>query len=453
MRKAVDNSGRPSGGRFTRGYRLWALLIGTLAVASIAVTVLLWQRRHSPAVPSITDPSMIAIQNLVASGDMPGAAARLNATYHFDKPAGLKALREFALIVLRRGLKEHSLYERCFAASALAASGENQGIHLLVETFDTNPDLSLKMAVADGLGQDGNRRAVEILARLYSEAKPFDRRIIIDGLASAKDPSAAAVLIEATHSDDIMVRLGALKALGTLGNKAAIPRLREVLASKKADPFDRVMASRSLILLGDKSGVSYLRSVLFNRSQDTNARAVAAVALGFAKDPAALPLLKQALTDQKLDVRVGAAAALTHYGDPAGAEYLQSSLVNSDDITRLEISQLFGTLDPVGGRTVILAGLQSKYMNVKLAAIKALATPGSARNAEMLVGLLRETKSTTARAQIAWTLGRIGSPIGIHALLIMVGNPKPILRYTAADSLNRIATHLLGAGADKDWTI
>jgi HEAT repeat protein len=449
MKKPVDNSGHASHERFTRGYKLWTLLIGTLVVTLVALTVLLWQRRENPAVAPITDPSMIAIQNMVASGKFLQATARLDATSRFDKPAGLRALRDFSLIVLRRGLKEPSLYDQCFAASALAAGGENQGLRLLVDTFDKNPDLSLKMAVADGLGEDGNRRAVEILGQLYSEAKPFERRIIVEGLSSARDPSAATVLIEATHASDEMVRLGALKALGELGNRSAIPRLRQVVASKKHDAFDRVMASRSLILLGDKSVVPYLSSVLFDHSQDERARAVAAVALGFAKDPAALPLLKQALTDQKLDVRIGAAAALTHYGDPAGAEYLESSLVNSDDISRLEISQLFKTLDQASGRPVILAGLRSKYMNVKLAAIKALATPGSERNAEVLIGLLRETKDSTVRAQIAWALGHIGSPGSIQVLLVMVSDPKPVVRYTAAASLNLIATHLLAAG--KSW--
>jgi HEAT repeat protein len=348
------------------------------------------------------------------------------------------------LIVLRQGLEERDVFEQCFAACALAWSGENEGLHLLIETFNKNPDLSVKMAVADGLGENGDREAVEILSRLYHDAQPFDRRIIVDGLSSATDPSAVWVLMEASHASDRMVRLGALKSLGSLGNRKAIPLLQEVSASKNDDAFERVMASRSLLLLGDKSGAPYLRGVVFDHSQDTNARAVAAAALGFAHDPDAVLLLKRALTDNKLEVRIGAAAALTRYGDPVGAEYLKSWLIGSDDITRLEISQLFDDLDPANGREVVLAGLNSRYANVRLAAIKALATAGSERNAQLLSGLLRDDTESTVRAEIAWALGRIGSFNSIETLLVMVPEQDPVVRYTAADSLNHIATHLLG---------
>jgi HEAT repeat protein len=444
----LDGTGRR---RLTRGSGRRTLLVGVLAVAGLAGAALLWQRGRNRLAVATNDPSMIAIRNLVAAGNLSQATAKLNTTYRFDRTSGLIALQQFSLIVLRRGLKEHDIFEQCFAASALAGSGEDEGIHLLVDTFNKNPDLSVKMAVADGLGQDGNRRAVEVLSQLYYHAQPFDRRIIVEGLSSATDPSAVTVLMEASHASDRMVRLGALKSLGSLGNRKAIPLLQSVVMSKDHDAFDRVMAARSLLLLGDKSGVIYLRDVLFDHSQDTNARAVAAVALGYAHDPDAVPLLRQALTDHKLEVRIGAAAALTHYGDPVGAEYLKSSLANSDDMTRLEISQVFDDLDPASGTAVVLAGLYSRYANVRLAAIKALATAGSERNAQLLSGLLRDNTDPTVRAEIAWALGRIGSSNSIESLLVMVPEQDPVVRYTAADSLNHIATHLLGA--DSGWKI
>lgn len=434
-----------------RGSRTRALWIGALGAIGLVGLLLLWRGSRNRAASVINDPSMVAISNLVAADNLSAATARLNAVYRFDNSSGWRALQQFSLIVLRRGLKEHDIFEQCFAASALAGSGEDEGIRLLVKTFNTNPDLSIKMAVADGLGQDGDRKAVQILSNLYYHAEPYDQRIIVEGLSSATDPSAATVLMEASHASDQMVRLGALKGLGSLGNRKAIPLLRQVAESGGHDAFDRVMASRSLLLLGDRSSVSYLRSVVFDHSQNANARAVAAAALGFAHDPSAVPLLKEALTDHNLDVRIGAAAALTHYGDPVGAEYLKSSLVNSDDMTRLEISQLFDDLDPASGATVVLAGLNSNYANVRLAAIKTLATQGGERNAALLGGLLHDGEDPTVRAEIAWALGRIGSPGSIETLLILVPEREPAVRYTAADSLNHIATRLLDANSR--WTI
>ncbi len=431
--------------RLMRGSWRWALLAGVLAVAGVALIALLWQGRRSRMVAAaISDPSMVEIRKLVAAGNLSAATARLNASYRFSNTSGLLALQQFSLLVLRQGLKEHDVFEQCFAATALVGSGEDEGVRLLLDNFNKNPDLSVKMAVADGLGQDGNRRAVEILSGLYYRAEPFDRRIIVDGLSSATDPSAVTVLMEASHAPDQMLRLGALKSLGALGNRKAVPLLQEVLASSRHGALDRVTAARSLLLLGDQSGVAYLRSVVFDHSQDTNARAVAAVALGFAHDASVVPQLKAALTDDKLEVRIGAAAALTHYGDPVGAEYLKSSLDNSDDVTRLEISQLFEDLGRDGGAAVVLAGLNSRYANVQLAAIKALATAGNERNAQLLGGLLHDKQDSTVRAEVAWALGRIGSPNSIATLLVMVPEQDPEVRYTAADGLNHIAARLLG---------
>ena len=55
------------------------------------------------------------------------------------------------------------------------------------------------MAVADGLGEDGDRKAVAILAHLYYHGEMLDRRFIVNALASATDPSAIAVLSDAAR--------------------------------------------------------------------------------------------------------------------------------------------------------------------------------------------------------------------------------------------------------------
>lgn len=420
-----------------------ALAVVAGCVAALAVT----HRARSRVTAAVAaSPKMAAIQRMVEQGHLSQAVAKLKADYRFDNPHGIAALREFSLIVLRQGLKEHNIFEQCFAATALAEHGDYQGLKLLVDTFNKNPDLSVKMAVADGLGQDGNKRAVDVLSYLYQHTKPFNRRIIVDGLSEATAPSAVTLLSEATHDKDRMVRLQALKSLGVLGNRSAIPLLQSVVASSKRGRFERVMAARSLLLLGDKSGLPFLRNTLFEHSNDSEARAVAAASLGFANDPVAVPLLKQALTDQKIEVRIGAAVALTHYADPTGVQYLKNTLAGSDDMTRLEISQAFGDLDTKGGRAVMLAGLNSRYANVRLAAIKELGRAGGERNLALLIGFLRTTNDSSERAEVAWALGRIGSPGGIDTLLTMIPAQETSVRYTAADSLSRIATHMLDSG-------
>jgi HEAT repeat protein len=391
---------------------------------------------------SITDPSMIAIRNLVVKGNVSQATNKLNSTYRFDRDSGLIALRQFSIIVLQRGLKERDPFEQCYAASALAEGGENGALQMMANTFQTDPDLSLKMAVADGLGEVGDRKAVSILGHLYYHGEMLDRRFIVNALSSATDPSAVVVLSDAVkQSSDPGLRLAALKGLGRIGNRDALPLLKQALIKGRA--FERVMAAESLLLMGDNSGLPLLRATLNNHS-DGNAQAMAAVALGYAHDPASLPMLRQALTDQNIDVRLGAAAALTHYNDAGGIAYLRGAIRDHDQVTRRHAAELFDDITFDAGHPILVDALSSSDAEVQLAAVKTLGTGGGDPEVELLGALLRDSKDPITRADIAWSLGRIGSPNGIEMLLAMVQETDPAVRYTAADGLDHTAMHLLG---------
>jgi HEAT repeat protein len=383
---------------------------------------------------------MSAIRNMVARGYLSQAAAKLGTTYRFDSQSGLTALRQFSLLVLQRGLKEHDLFEQCYAASALAEGGENGALQMLANTFQTNPDLSLKMAVADGLGDVGDHQAVAILGHFYYRGEILDRRFIVNALSSATDPSVIAILSDAARQADPTLRMAALKDLGRLGNHDAMPVLKLALA--KGSVLDRVTAAESLLLMGDDSGVGQLRATLNDHSQG-NARAIAAVALGYARDPTLVPTLRQALSDENIDVRLGAAAALTHYDDPGGVAYLRGAIQDSDQVTRRHAAQLFEDMAFDAGRPILVEALSSPDADVQLAAVKRLGTAGGDPEVTLLAMLLRNNKDPITRADIAWSLGRIGSSNGISTLLALVQESNPAVRYTAADGLDHTAMHLL----------
>lgn len=215
------------------------------------------------------------------------------------------------------------------------------------------------------------------------------------------------------------------------------------LALAKAQTFERVTAAQALLMLGDGSGVGLLRTTL-NDHSDGNARAMAAVALGYAHDPASAPMLKQALTDQDIDVRLGAAAALTHYHDPGAVAYLRGAIRDPDQVTRRHAAQLFDDTAFDDGRPIFVEALSSPDADVQLAAVRTLGTAGGDAEVELLGRLLHASTDPITRADVAWSLGRIGSPKGIEPLLAMVQDPDPAVRYTAADGLDHTAIHLLG---------
>ena len=151
-----------------------------------------------------------------------------------------------------------------------------------------------------------------------------------------------------------------------------------------------------------------------------------------------------ALTDQNIDVRIGAAAALTHYNDPGGIAYLKGAILDQDQVTRRHAAQLFDDMAFDAARPILIEASASPDSEVQLAAVKALGISGGDPEVELLGELLRDNKDPITRADIAWSLGRIGSSNGIAMLLAMVQETDPAVRYTAADGLDHTAMHLLG---------
>jgi HEAT repeat protein len=425
--------------------------LGALAVVALVAAILTLrlinrgtQFPYASALPFTdpsTDPSMTVIRSMVERGDLWGASARVGSSYRFDKPAGLVALRSFSVLVLRRGLKEYDAYERCYASSALAAAGDRDEIAQLVKTFQRTRKAGLRMAVADGLGDVGDADAVEALGRLYDGSEPSYRRILVNGAAEAHDPGAIDLLSRALAVSDPTTRLSAARGLGQLGNRRAIRALRRFSAATH-DLFERATAAYSLLRLGDSSAEEIAESILGGHVDD-DARAVAAVALGRARDARVTGLLRAATEDQNIDVRIAAAVALTHYGDPVGAEYLSGAIQDEDSVTRLHVGQLLDEVEFQNARGVVMAAVASPDPELSLLAIRAIGLSGGAGNIAFLVGLADKARDPIARAEVAWALGRIGTAGSVSPLIAMVSEPDRAVRYTAADALDRTASRLL----------
>jgi len=417
--------------------------VAVIVAASLTLLRINTNRHFSYASAlAITDPSMTVISSMVERGDLWGASARVGSSYRFDQPAGLMALRRFSVLVLRRGLQEYDPFERCYAASALAAAGDRDEIAQLVKIFQGTRKPDLKMAAADGLGDVGDADAVEALEQLYSWTDPSHRRVVVNGVAEAHDPGAIELLTHALTVSDQMTRLTAARGLGQLGNRGAIRVLRRFQAGAQ-DPFEKATAAYSLLRLGDRAAEEIAEAILRGRVDD-DARAMAAVALGRARDPRVVTLLREAMRDHNIDVRIGAAVALTHYDAPAGAAYLRAAIRDGDSITQLHVGQLLDEVDFQTAREVVMAAVASPDPDLSLLGIRAIGLLGGAGDVGFLVGLSDGTIDPIARAEVAWALGRIGTAGSVVPLIAMVSDPDRTVRYTAADALDRAAIRLLG---------
>jgi HEAT repeat protein len=415
-----------------------------LALGSLGLAVIAYGPRPAPLILDPTmahDPPMIAIKELVSSGNLAAAISRLAAAYRFNQRHGLAALQQFSMIVLERGLNESDPFERYFAASALAKGGSRRGVHLLMHAFQGNPDLSLKMAAADGLGDIGDAYAVGLLQKLYYASGDFDRRIVVNAMAEASDPGAIEVLSDAAGGSDQELRLAGLQGLGKLGARGAVPLLRQVMLGNRPS-IERAMAAASLLRLGEPPDLKAIQPVLADR-RDGNARAVAFMALGYANDARVVPMLRQAIADDNLDVRIGAAVALTHYRDQIGVNYLKAAMVDAQDaVTRQHVGQALDQVAFDGGYDVLIAAVGSVDSNLQMSGLRAIGLGGGAKEIPLLNSMLPHLTDPLMRAQIAWSLGRFGRPGCIETLITMVQENDPAVRYTAADALDRTAQHL-----------
>lgn len=415
--------------------RLWAIAAGICALLAVSGFSVLAKTTVGPAE---VGPN---IDKLVADGKVAEAVTKLQTSYKATSPEGLSATRDFAIAVLKQGLLEHDPYEKCYAASALAEAGETGGFKILEAAF-YSPEPSLKMAAADGLGEVGSASAVALLEKLYHTADARDRVLLLQGLAQATDPSAEPALMEALDNQDRMERLVAIEGLGKMGRPSAIPKLQEVFAKAK-EPFEKVSVAHSLLLLGDNSGLSYVRQELSDPG-DGDVRAIAALALGDARDASLVPDLKRALSsDPDLEVKMATAVALTHYNDRAGIDYLKATISGDDAISRRHMGQLLERINFEAGRDVLLAAVASQDPNMQLAGLRAIGMRGGEPEVHALGQALNTSHDPILRADVAWALGHIGRPSCIPILLKLVQEKDPAVRYTAADSLEKIASNLL----------
>lgn len=416
-----------------------------VAVALIVATAGIRRLDTSLRLPSITDissdPSMTVISTMVERGDLWGATARVGSSYRLDKPSGLVALRSFSMLVLRRGLQEYDPYERCYASSALAAAGDRDEIAQLVKIFQGTRKIGLQMAVADGLGDVGDADAVEALGQLYAWTEPPYRRIVVNGVAEAHDPGAVELLSRALTVSDHTTRLTAARGLGQIGSRSAIGVLRQFLAGAH-DPLEEATAAYSLLRLGDRSAEEIAESILRGHVDD-NARAMAAVALGRAHDPRVTGLLRESISDRNIDVRIGAAVALTHYGDPAGVEYLKAAMRDDDPTTRLHVGPLLDEVEFQNAREVLVAASLRPTPNCRCWGFGRSACQGAPTKSACSSGWRTRPRIRLARAEVAWALGRIGSRGSVAPLIAMVSELDHTVRYTAADALDRTAMRLL----------
>lgn len=242
-----------------------------------------------------------------------------------------------------------------------------------------------------------------------AELLPERKTLLLDALADQDDPSPVpAIIAVARRPDDDSTLHAALRALGALGGKTAIPVLaraaaegdeatsaiaRANLARLRGDDIDRVM------VIAARAGSDDVKLVLLEALGERVATSVAAELID-----------KFAMSHDNAEVRKEALRALAKI---AGPEHL-------DALVAVLLTTRKDEVQTEAARAIVAAAARAE---------------GDGRT-KAIRDALPGTKKPYTRAALIEVLGRIGDPSGLEAIRATLQDSEVEVRAAAVDALS-----------------
>ncbi len=302
--------------------------------------------------------------------------------------------------------------------------------------------------LSNAKGAKGKTRAVEDLRaskHMSAAMLPMLRKALDNEKSGEVKGAVARVLGEQKDAEAVDALIGAVdwaasdrpekemnveiaRALGTIGDKKAVPTLMKMVASK--DNFTAIEGIEALGALRATEGVEPLIELAGADTTENFVIKKCAIALGNIGDPKAIPLLTRLMFKEKKGVSfyMESSFALYQIGTPAA-----DSLLNVLD-----------------GKDKALAEWASKN-NIKdvalpMKAAQVLGDLHDLRAEKALIGLLNYKSEfddirLLVRMRGADALGRSRSKEGGKVLIAMLDEPEPTARHEYIWALIRIGTH------------
>ncbi len=193
-----------------------------------------------------------------------------------------------------------------------------------------DPDWVVRREAVITLGEMGDERCVDPLARALRDGDWQVREVAIEAMGQVGSPAVETLL---KLLRDWEVRKYAIAALGKIRDERVLDPLMLQLRSDefKDDAID------ALVALGEPS-VERLIGAL--RDKDDNVRKCAVLALGRIKSNDAIDPLIQMLGDKDWFTRLTAAAALESIGDERGRDAIKPLLKDPDMVVKMRVERI-----------------------------------------------------------------------------------------------------------------
>ena len=302
-----------------------------------------------------------------------------------------------------------------------------------------------RIRLAPALGRMKDKKAVDALLAAFDirRANPRETAAVVEALGRAGDARAVG---ELAGADDYLrsmslqlgdlpahlqtLRVAILEALGRLGGDQAVAILEESVNDK--DPRVVEEAVRGLGRLQIKDAVPALQQ-LAARGEMTQTVFEAMAAIG---DKRALSTLEQGLASPDKFVNVEASYALAALGRKEQVLKLESFLKNDPGSEKVGIlaGYYLAKLDRTAGLDHLVALTKRPDSGFAVLAADALGKSGNPKAVLPLVEALK-TDDPSLRLSIARGLGRLGGTRALSALKNLKKDPNPGVHNAAVISL------------------
>ena len=194
----------------------------------------------------------------------------------------------------------------------------------------TDTDWVVRREAVITLGEMGDERCVEPLARALRDGDWQVREVAIEAMGQVGSPAVETLL---KLLRDWEVRKYAIAALGKIRDERVLDPL---MLQLRNDEF-KDDAINALVELGQPSVEKLIVAL---RDKDENVRKSAVLALGRIKNGEAIEPLIEMLGDQDWFTRLTAAAALESIGDDRGREAIKPLLKDPDMVVKMRVERI-----------------------------------------------------------------------------------------------------------------
>jgi HEAT repeat protein len=311
-----------------------------------------------------------------------------------------------------------------------------------------DPDPDLRKFVVDTLGNVEAPGVPDLLRSALGDQDENVAAAAAEFLGRRRVAAAVPQLLERLRGGGPWLVFGCLRALGEIGDPAAVPAVTRLLAA----PGLRKAALEALGRIGGEESVPHLLDALFSRDRALRRAAAVAVRQVLARlggaspdpgglreavrrrsDPDLLAFLRELIAQPDPELR---AAAATLLGLVPGAAAVEIILAALPDAAEREQEQLAGVLEglPPEELPLLIPRLLDPAPPIRLRAAQVLGRRGCRAAVPALLTLL-EDATGHVRGAAAAALGAIGDPVATAALTALLRDPFPDVRESAMEAI------------------